>query len=30
VLKENAAIIGSARLIDEDFFGKIEPLLTKM
>jgi glucokinase len=30
VLKENAAIIGSARLIDEDFFAKIAPLLTKM
>jgi len=30
VLKENAAIIGSARLIDENFFAKIEPLLPKM
>ncbi|MDO9257194.1 MAG: ROK family protein [Bacteroidales bacterium] len=30
VLKENAAIIGAARLIDEDFFVKIEPLLPKM
>jgi len=26
-LKENAAIIGSARLIDDDFYAKIEPLL---
>lgn len=30
VLKENAAIIGSARLIDNDFFLNIEPLLSKM
>jgi len=30
ILRENAAIIGSARLIDEDFFVKIEPLLPKM
>lgn len=29
-LKENAAIIGSARLIDVDFFAKVEPLLSKM
>lgn len=30
ILKENAAIIGGARLIDEEFFVKIEPLLSKM
>lgn len=30
ILRENAAIIGSARLIDEEFFGKVEPLLSKM
>jgi glucokinase len=30
VLRENAAIIGSARLIDNAFFAKVEPLLTKM
>jgi len=30
ILKENAAIIGSARLIDKEFFVKIEPLLSKM
>jgi glucokinase len=30
ILRENAAIIGSARLIDENFFRKIEPLLPKM
>jgi len=30
VLKENAAIIGSARLVDDNFFSKVEPLLTKM
>jgi glucokinase len=30
VLRENAAIIGSARLLDEDFFAKVEPLLPKM
>lgn len=30
ILKENAAIIGSARLIDNEFFVKIEPLLPKM
>lgn len=30
VLRENAAIIGSARLIDENFFRKVEPLLSKM
>jgi len=30
VLKEDAAIIGSARLIDEDFFAKVKPLLSKM
>ncbi|MEI8047842.1 MAG: ROK family protein [Bacteroidota bacterium] len=30
VLRENAAIIGSARLIDDDFFSKVEPLLSKM
>jgi len=29
-LKENAAIIGSARLVDNDFFSKVESLLTKM
>ncbi len=29
-LKENAAIIGSARLIDEEFFSNIKPLLAKM
>lgn len=29
-LKENAAIIGSARLIDENFFKGIKPLLSKM
>ena len=30
ILRENAAIIGSARLLDEDFFAKVEPLLSKM
>lgn len=30
VLKENAAIIGSARLVDEDFFAEVGPLLPKM
>jgi glucokinase len=30
ILKENAAIIGAARLIDEGFFVKIKPLLKKM
>lgn len=30
VLKENAAIIGSARLIDDAFYAKIEPLYSKM
>jgi len=30
VLKENAAIIGSARLLDKNFFAKVEPLLPKM
>ena len=30
ILRENAAIIGSARLIDENFFSKVEPLLPKM
>lgn len=30
VLKENAAIIGSARLVEKTFFAKIEPLLSKM
>jgi len=30
VLKENAAIIGSARLVDDNFFAKVEPLLSKM
>ena len=30
ILKENAAIIGSARLIDNEFFAKVEPLLPKM
>ena len=30
VLRENAAIIGSARLLDEDFFAKVEPLLSNM
>jgi glucokinase len=29
-LKENAAIIGSARLTDDDFFTKMEPLLSLM
>ena len=29
-LKENAAIIGGARLIDEDFFAQVEALLPKM
>jgi len=29
-LKENAAIIGSARLVDDKFFAKVEPLLSKM
>lgn len=30
ILKEDAAIVGSARLIDPAFFAKIEPLLPKM
>ena len=30
ILKENAAIIGSARLVDDQFFAKVEPLLSKM
>jgi len=30
ILRENAAIIGSARLIDNTFFVKVEPLLPKM
>lgn len=30
LLKENAAIIGSARMIDPDFFEKIKPVLPKM
>ena len=30
VLKENAAIIGSARLIDAEFFAKVKELLPKM
>ena len=30
ILRENAAIIGSARLIDNNFFAKVEPLLSKM
>lgn len=30
ILRENAAIIGSARLIDDKFFSKVEPLLPKM
>ena len=30
ILKENAAIIGSARMIDAAFFKNIEPLLSKM
>ncbi len=30
ILKENAAIIGSARLIDNEYFKKVEPLLAKM
>lgn len=30
ILKENAAIIGAARLIDKNFFAKVEPLLPKM
>jgi glucokinase len=30
ILRENAAIIGSARLIDNAFFAKVEPLLPKM
>jgi glucokinase len=29
-LKENAAIIGSARMLDPDYFIKIEPVLSKM
>jgi glucokinase len=29
-LKEDAAIIGSARLLDDEFWKKIKPLLTKM
>jgi glucokinase len=29
-LKENAAIIGSARLVEDSFFVKVEPLLVKM
>ena len=29
-LKENAAIIGSARLVDDNFFAKVESLLSKM
>jgi len=30
VLKENAAIIGGARLLDKNFFAEVEPLLPKM
>jgi glucokinase len=30
VLKENAAIIGSARLVDDKFYSRVEPLLSKM
>jgi len=30
ILRENAAIIGSARLIDDVFFAKVESLLSKM
>jgi glucokinase len=30
VLKENAAIIGSARLVDDEFYARVEPLLSKM
>ncbi len=30
ILRENAAIIGSARLIDDDFFAKVELLLPRM
>jgi glucokinase len=30
VLKENAAIIGSARLVDDQFYTRVEPLLSKM
>jgi glucokinase len=30
ILKENAAIIGSARLIDDAFYLKVKPLLAKM
>ena len=30
VLKENAAIIGSARLVDNTFYSRVEPLLSKM
>lgn len=30
ILGESSAILGSARLMDNDFWGKIEPLLSKM
>jgi glucokinase len=30
VLKENAAIIGSARLVDNQFYARVKPLLSKM
>jgi glucokinase len=30
VLKENAAIIGSARLVDDQFYARVEPLLSNM
>ncbi len=30
VLKEDAAIIGSARLLDDKFFARVKPLLSKM
>jgi len=29
-LRENAAIIGSARLVDDQFYSRVEPLLSKM
>lgn len=30
ILRENAAIIGSARLVDDQFYAKVGPLLSKM
>ena len=30
VLKEDAALIGSARLMDENFYARVRPLLSKM